>query len=201
MTTNLDHIDAETMSAFVDGDLDRAATAAVDAHLAACGVCRARLESMRALLGAVARLPRSVNPPAHLWRDVRHAVNADVRTRRRERRWNVAGLAAAALIAFGLLRGASHGNPAGSPQTTAVDSNYTTAIAALNGTVQARRASLPGTAARTMDRSLAVIDAAIDEARRALVLDPGNQDLVGILSANYQRKIELLQRAADLSSD
>lgn len=201
MTTNLDHIDAETMSAFVDGDLDPQAAATVDAHLAACGVCRGRMESMRTLLAAVARLPRSVAPPAGLWGDVRHAVDTDVRARRRERRWNVVGLAAAALITFGLLRGASRGETTAPVPPTAVDSNYTAAIAALTGTVQARRASLPGTAARTMDRSLAVIDTAIDEARRALVLDPDNQDLVGILSANYQRKVELLQRAADLSSD
>jgi anti-sigma factor RsiW len=204
MTTNLDHVDAETMSAFLDGDLDAAASATVEAHLAACPPCRTRLDSMRATLAAVARLPRVVSPPPALWHDVQHAVRADARTQRTARAWNLGGLAAAAAIAFVLLRAASPSASStlvATTPSTLVDSSYTGAIAALRGTVEARRTSMPGTAARTMDRSLAVIDTAIDEARRALVRDPDNQDLVGILSANYQRKLELLQRAADLSSD
>jgi hypothetical protein len=53
---------------------------------------------------------------------------------------------------------------------------------------------------RVVERSLATIDTAIAEARAALASDPANRSLVEILSANYERKVELLQRATELSS-
>jgi len=50
-----------------------------------------------------------------------------------------------------------------------------------------------------VERSLATIDTAIAEARVALTSDPGNQALVEILSSNYERKVDLLQRATELA--
>ena len=50
------------------------------------------------------------------------------------------------------------------------------------------------------ERSLATIDSAIAEARAALAADPANEALVRNLSAHYERKVELLHRATELSS-
>ena len=53
---------------------------------------------------------------------------------------------------------------------------------------------------RTVERALTVIDSAIAEARAALAADPANAALIDILSAHYERKVDLLQRATELSS-
>ena len=43
-------------------------------------------------------------------------------------------------------------------------------------------------------------DSAIAEARAALLADPNNGMLVDLLSASYQRKLDLLRRTSELSS-
>jgi hypothetical protein len=49
-----------------------------------------------------------------------------------------------------------------------------------------------------VEASLRVIDDAIDEARHALAADPANLDLLDLLAASYERKLELLRRANEL---
>ena len=82
----------------------------------------------------------------------------------------------------------------------AVEKNYVSTVAELRETLETQRASLSPATIRVLEHSLAAIDTAIAEAREALANDPANQTLVGILSANYQRKVELLQRATQLPS-
>ena len=67
-------------------------------------------------------------------------------------------------------------------------------------TLDSQRATLAPYTVRVVERSLATIDSAIAEARAALAADPANEALVRILSAHYERKVELLQRATELSS-
>ena len=66
--------------------------------------------------------------------------------------------------------------------------------------VEAQRGQLSPNTIRTVDRSLAVVDSAIAEARAALLADPSNRTLVDLLSASYQRKLDLLRRTSELSS-
>ena len=80
------------------------------------------------------------------------------------------------------------------------EGQYTQTIDELRLAVDAQRAHLNPETVRTVDRSLAVVDSAIAEARAALLADPGNRTLVDLLSASYQRKLDLLRRTSELSS-
>jgi CHASE3 domain sensor protein len=78
--------------------------------------------------------------------------------------------------------------------------NYVETVARLREALDGQRGALAPSTARTVDRALAVIDSAIAEARAALASDPANAALVDILSTHYERKVELLQRATELST-
>ena len=53
---------------------------------------------------------------------------------------------------------------------------------------------------RVLEENLRIIDAAIDEAKRALVADPANSYLNGHLVNSMQRKLDLLRRVAAIAS-
>ena len=80
------------------------------------------------------------------------------------------------------------------------EAEYKRAIDELRLAVDTQRSQLNPETVRTVDRSLAVVDSAIAEARAALVADPGNRTLVDLLSASYQRKLDLLRRTSELGS-
>jgi hypothetical protein len=77
---------------------------------------------------------------------------------------------------------------------------YNRTIDELQVAVDAKRSRLSPETVQTVEHSLAVIDSAIVEARSALMADPNSQVLVDLLSANYQRKLDLLRRASELGS-
>ena len=81
----------------------------------------------------------------------------------------------------------------------AVEHNYAETVGELRRTLESQRGSLSPATIRVVERSLATIDTAIAEARAVLAADPADQILISILSANYERKVELLQRANELS--
>lgn len=85
--------------------------------------------------------------------------------------------------------------PAGFRQT---EIEYNRTIQDLLLAVNAQRERLSPETVRTVEHSLAVVDSAIAEARGALLADPNNRVLVDLLSANYQRKLDLLRRASEL---
>ena len=77
---------------------------------------------------------------------------------------------------------------------------YNRTIEELQLAVNTQRSRLSPETIRTVDHSLAVVDSAITEARAALLADPNNGMLVDLLSASYQRKLDLLRRTSELSS-
>ncbi len=87
--------------------------------------------------------------------------------------------------------------PAGFRQT---ENEFNRTIEELQLAVDTQRGQLSPETIRTVDRSLAVVDSAISEARAALLADPNNQLLVDLLSATYQRKLDLLRRTSELGS-
>jgi hypothetical protein len=87
--------------------------------------------------------------------------------------------------------------PAGFRQT---ENEFNRTIEELQLAVDTQRGQLSPETIRTVDRSLAVVDSAIAEARAALLSDPNNQMLVDLLSASYQRKLDLLRRTSELGS-
>jgi hypothetical protein len=78
------------------------------------------------------------------------------------------------------------------------ETEYLHTITQLRATLQAHRAVLRPETIAAVEHSLSVIDAAIEEARAALLSDPSNATLVDLLTASYERKVDLLRRAADL---
>src|SRR3954464_6488513 len=59
---------------YVDGDLDFTETRAIEAHIAHCTDCRARLESLRSLLANAAVLPKEIAPRRETWRELRSEI-------------------------------------------------------------------------------------------------------------------------------
>lgn len=188
-----------------------------DAHLAACAQCRDTLARVQGLLAATRALPRDVEPPADVWPALRARL-ARERTPARASWWHNGWLAAAAAIILVAgtaivtstvaprAKASKTGAPAAaavpiqSAAVLAVEKHYAHTLAQLRETLESERAALSPATIRTVERSLAVIDSAILEARRALAEDPGNGALTDILSAHYERKVDLLQRATKLST-
>ena len=80
----------------------------------------------------------------------------------------------------------------------AVDADYQAVIRELDESLAQRRSQLAPETIAKVEASLRVVDQAIGEARRALAADPANRDLVDLLAASYERKLELLRRATEL---
>ena len=198
------HLTFDRISELADS-LD-AAVALAEPHLQSCAECRATLERVRALVSAARALPRDVAPPPELWNTLRSRVARG----RPRRRWQIARYMAAAAAVFVLasagilLRGAANRAKGGKlpppPELVAVDMSYINTVDELSKSLDRQRAKMPSATVSAVDQSLGVIDTAIDETRKALFSEPSNQAIADILAANYQRKVELLQRATELSS-
>ena len=206
------HLDFDQISEIADG---RAPAEGDARHLADCAACRETLRRVQDLVAAAHALPRDVAPPPEVWASLRERVAGRPESRRFARVWwRIGSIAAAAVfvlvIGTALLlhpaakaKGAklSPPAPAAIPLVVAsVDRNYSETLTELRTTLDSQRATLSPTTVRTVERSLAVIDSAIAEAHAALARDPANQTLVDILAAHYERKVDLLQRASELSS-
>lgn len=203
------HPGIESLSAYADGELDPAAVARVERHLSACVDCREQLRRVRDLVSAAGVLPRDITPPPEVW----SSLQGRVARNRVPSRWKALSggwLAAAAVL---LVAGAMLLRPGRSEKMqldrapvvvpvvlSSVDRNYAGTIADLRGTLEAQRSTLSPATIRVLEHSVAVIDTAIAEARAALASDPANTALVEILSAQYELKVDLLQRATKLSS-
>lgn len=202
-----DHVDVEVLSAYAERELAGAALVRAEKHLGECASCRDTLNRVRSLVQAAGALPRDVAPPPGVW----HGIRRGVQQRPRRPSWvRMASLAAAAVVVFAvgvsLLRPGRSGkaravdSPVAVPVVlTSVERHYEPSIAELRLTLEQQRGSLSPATVRILERTVAVIDTAIAEARAALASDPGNRELAGILSAQYRHKVELLQRATTLS--
>lgn len=93
---------------------------------------------------------------------------------------------------------------AGNAQMTALaafrpaEREYQQAVDDLARVLETRRASLAPETVATLERNLAIIDAAIAESRAALVNDPNSRELTQMLSSTYDAKVQLLRRAVEL---
>jgi hypothetical protein len=196
---------------------DLAESSSASPHVDECATCRATLARVRRLLADARALPRDVAPPPEVWSAVRASVSRDS-GRRATHWWHNGWLATAAAMVLVVgtatfMSFAARGKSAkakamvetvASPLTTpalyAVDKNYVATIRELRAALETQRSRLAPSTVQTVDRSLRVIDEAIAEARAALAADPANSVLVDILAGQYERQVDLLQRAAALSS-
>jgi anti-sigma factor RsiW len=214
-----DHVSFDTLCDLADGVLSVAVTEGVRAHLSSCEECADRLASLTTLTTSAASLPRTIAPPDDLWDDIRREI-APATAVHRGGRWSVpvGWLAAAAVIiavassvtTVLFMRGrapdavvaanVSEGSATALPARLAFSEvRYTRDVDALQRTLDQRRDSLAPSTVQTIERSLRVADSAIAEARAALAHDPSNAALAQLFASNYERKIDLLKRATELT--
>ncbi len=97
------------------------------------------------------------------------------------------------------LRSPLSGQPSTSPASFGGPS-YDQAVAELSRVLEQGRGQLDTTTVRVLEENLAIIDRAIAQARRALEADPANGYLNVHLAHTMKRKLELLRRAAAMTS-
>lgn len=211
---NHSHPPFERLSDFVDGRLAPASRLEIEAHLALCSRCARDRDRLETLLDQSRALPDEVAPPPEIWGAVHQRIAAAPSLGSR-RAWLLAAaavllVAASSAVTALLVR---------RPQTVAVrheqppvplavvrlpvaaravDADYQAVIRELDESLAQRRGQLAPSTVAKVEASLRVVDEAIGEARRALAADPANRDLVDLLAASYERKLELLRRASEL---
>ncbi len=216
----------DRLSEYLDGDLDAAARSEVQAHLAGCAECRATLAELERVVVRAQR-PLDSGPAGDLWPGIADRIGLatdDLARRRRVRRFSfsVPQLIAASFVLAALSGGAAWmarswtGKAATPPLATGpnagaalvvswvpkADSSADQAVADLRlALAEGRKAGrIDSTTIATLEHSLAVIDSAIAEARRALEQDPNSAYLHHHLAATMRRKFEFLRQADAIAS-
>jgi anti-sigma factor RsiW len=205
---------ADRLSDYLDDELPMDERRALEQHLVSCAECRASLVELRAVIQRARTLPSGL-PATDLWPGVEQRVRQG-RPARRLFTVSLPQLAAAALLLMALSGGlvwmlrqpapseTSLANAADAPRTgrapgTALpvsfaDETYDQAVADLQGALERGRGQLDPATVKVIEKNLAVIDAAIEQAQRALESDPSNTYLNGHLVHARQHKLALLRR-------
>jgi putative zinc finger protein len=91
-------------------------------------------------------------------------------------------------------------SPEGALAAQAPETPKEEAISELRKALARERDRLDPTTIRTLEANLAIIDLAIDQAKRALAADPADSYVKQHLAETMRRRVELLQRATMLAS-
>jgi Putative zinc-finger len=216
----------DRLSEYLDGELEDAVRAELEAHLATCTECEAALAELRRVVTRAGTL-EDRPPVADLWPGIAARIGLGTdqlslrrRARRRRFTFTVPQLAAASLaliaVSAGLvwlaLRGAPRsvaGNAPAAVATPGVQANWMpkvegsadAAVAELRAALAESRRSgrLDAATVARLEHSLAVIDSAIAEAKRALEADPGSVYLNHHLAETYRRKLSFLRQATRIA--
>ena len=197
----------------VDGTIDAATAADLQAHLAGCSECRALADDLRAITTAARMLERH-EPPARTWHRISAAVEAD-RQARGSAWWSWRPLAAAAAVLLMLSATWVMLRPSAQPSTAATaaedaapdvdfqstEAQYQTAIAGLEQITVAGGMELDPMTAEILRVNLTVIDMAIDESRAALETEPSSDVAQQTLVAALNSKVALLQDTVALINE
>jgi anti-sigma-K factor RskA len=210
---------------YVTGELTEDARGPVADHIAACAICGAEVESLKAILARAADLPRSVDPPPEAWLNIRAAIERDkeaVAANRgtSEKFWRRPYMLAAAVVLAAVLSSggtalylnsradssrvtasntASGATPATFVAFTIEENTYLRNVAVLQDLLDQQEASLAPETVAQLKASLRTIDEAILEARSALARDPANKMLIEMLSGTYRQKMDLMRRTAEMT--
>jgi anti-sigma-K factor RskA len=212
---------------YASGDLTDDARAPVAEHIAACEMCRAEVDGLKRVIDRAATLPRSIDPPAKAWSNIRDAILEDERAAKRSdprsagRSWrSPIVLAAAGALIVAVLSSAGtawylrsrasssqlterattdNSAPATLAAFTAEENNYLRQASILRDILDQQEGSLAPETVAQLKASLRTIDEAILEARNALARDPANKLLVEMLSASYRQKVDLLRRSTEIA--
>jgi anti-sigma-K factor RskA len=214
---------------YVTGELTEDARAPVADHIAVCAICAAEVESLNRILARAAELPKSIEPPAEAWSDIRAAIERDKAAVGGQetnsgsgfsRRTYVLAAAAALLVVLSSAgtavymnarsadghssRSAANSQASGAtPATLAAftieENNYLRNVAVLQDLLDQQQALLAPETVAQLKASLRTIDEAILEARNALARDPANKMLIEMLSGTYRQKMDLMRRTAEMT--
>ena len=213
---------------YVTGELTEDARGPVAEHVAACAICAAEVDSLKRILARAADLPKSIDPPAETWSNIRAAIERDVKAVAGHDVSSTPGvwrrpymLAAAAILvavlsstgtAFYMSSRSANanssnslaGNAVGATPATLVaftieENNYLRNVAVLQDLLDQQEASLAPETVAQLRASLRTIDEAILEARNALARDPANKTLIEMLSGTYRQKVDLLRRTTEMT--
>ena len=213
---------------YVTRELTEDVRAPVADHIAACAICAAEVESLTGMLARVADLPKSVDPPAEAWLNIRAAIERDKEavatdhgTARRDF-WRPYVLAAVVVLAAVLSSGgtalylksrsagsessrvaANNGGNGATPASfvafTIEENTYLRNGAVLQDLLDRQEGALAPETVAQLKTSLRTIDEAILEARNALARDPANKTLIEMLSGTYRQKMDLMRRTAEMT--
>jgi anti-sigma factor RsiW len=213
----------DRLSEYLDGELDDAERMALEAHLATCADCTAVLAELRRVVARAQALDD--RPPARdLWNGIAERIGVstdDLAARRARRRisFTVPQLVAAsiALVAVSagaarlLVRETAAARPVPTDNSTTnrlaswpvkADSSADHAVADLRLAMAdgQRTGRLSPMTVHRIEHSLAVIDSAIADGKRALTADPKSGYLNQHLADTMRRKMEFLREANRIAS-
>ena len=218
----------ERLSEYLDGELAPAERAACDAHLALCPACRDTFEELKAVV-AMAKADPDVMPVNDLWAGVLRRLDRGnvVHFAPRKIAFTLPQLALAASLLIAVSAGVAYiaagramTRPGGGPAEVPIqaqaepmlapsadvapanfaDAQFDRAVSDLERVLVEQRDQLDPRTVMVIERNLAAIDEAIQQARTALSADPGNQFLNSHLAESRRRKLDLLRHAAALNS-
>ena len=203
------------LSEYLDDELSAVERRDVETHLATCAECRTDLEALRGVVARASAL-HDTPPGRDLWTGVaeRIGAGASAAPARASRRFSFTlPQLVAASLALMVLSGSMvwlarlGGERTDFPTVAAepaipvnfADGAYDDAIADLQRTLDAGRASLDKETVRILEENLQSIDRAIAQCRAALAEDPANVYLNEYLAAARARKLALLRTATSIA--
>ncbi len=215
----------DRLDAWVDRTLSEAERREVESHLAGCPGCREEERRLRQLLAHASALPRSVSPPRDLWPDIaRRSERGRAWSWPPIVSWQPA-LAVAAVVVIALsavvlrqqaptpanmvvIPSPATGSdyrlrPAAvemDPGLVAMERDYQAAANALLAALQEREDKLEPETLASVERNLAVIDAALAEVHEALAIDPASPELSRMLVSTHRKRVDVLRRMVKLST-
>jgi hypothetical protein len=208
------------LSAYVDGALSAAERAEIAGHLDRCAACRGVARDLERVR-AVARELGPMRPPDHIWLEIAGQVHAAAAPApkpaavpaRRPVVWQWVGLAAMLVIVtmavYFVVRepavapGAGNAGQDAAVQAVADElrlamQHYDNAIVKLEALTKTNSGAIDPVIAATLQKNLAVVDAAIAESRVAVTNNPDSESARESLFEALRRKVGVLQATVTL---
>jgi hypothetical protein len=202
---------------YLDGELTTGENETIRGHLEGCAECTVRIAELGSLLQSLSNLPDSVEPGKDLWPEIEDQIQPrglSVAFGEGRSPWFLRiKLAAAAVVLMALSSAVTsfwiqNRDPLDRPsdkqfnfvsgELRPFEVTYSLTIDELTSLLREQRGKISPETARVIEANLSIIDEAIRTSREALESDPANQDLIRTVTAMYEEKVDLLQRAADL---
>ena len=207
----------DRLSEYVDGELTGEERAAIESHLAGCPGCAATLDDLKCVLERAGTMgPRP--PQADLWPAIADRIASPGWLAAPKRASAEAGgplqssaspapqqaqAAPGDARAVDVARGSDIvPDPAVRFEPVSLaDAQYDAAVADLERALAKGRGHLDKATIAIVTENLRIIDQAIAQARTALAADPANSYLSSHLVETRRKKLDLLRRAAALTSE